>query len=110
MIHNVNAVDTDWGGWTALMLAVRWNHLDMVVSLMNHQGIDLNVQGGFHNWTALHLAVRNNRPAIVAQLVSDDRVDTSLKDEDNDTPLKYAIHRGHYECVKILREHGAPEE
>ena len=108
MIHNVNAVNNN--GWTALMYAAAHNHLDMVVSLMNHPGIDVNVQDRLDNYTALHYAVSNNRPAIVAQLVSDDRVDTSLKDKINRTPLKLAIYRGHAECVKILREHGAPEE
>ena len=111
MIHNVNAVTTDWRGFTALMFAAANDHLDMVVSLMNHPGIDLNVQGGFYNSTALHYAVDHNRPAILAQLVSDDRVDTSLKTKDNNrTPLKLAIVLGRAECVKILREHGAPEE
>ena len=108
MIHNVNAVTN--GGRTALMWAAICNHLDMVVSLMNHPGIDLNVQDRSYNFTALHLAVSNNSPAIVAQLVSDDRVDTSVKDKYYDTPLKWAIDLGHHECVKILREHGAPEE
>ena len=108
MIHNVNAV-TRYGN-TALMIAAANDHLDMVVSLMNHPGIDVNVQGGYYNFTALHLAVFNNLPAILAQLVSDDRVDTSLKDCNNHTPLKVAIDMKQDECVKILREHGAPEE
>ena len=108
MIHNVNAV-TGYYGSTALMNAAWSNHLDMVVSLMNHPGIDVNVQNNY-NSTALHYAVFNNRPAIVAQLVSDDRVDTSLKDKYNNTPLKLAIVLGYDECEKILREHGAPEE
>ena len=69
----------------------------------------MNVQDS-DNYTALHYAVSNNRLAILAQLVSDDRVDTSLKDKYNDTPLKCAIDRGLAECAKILREHGAPEE
>ena len=107
MIHNVNACNNY--GTTALMVAAGDNHLDMVVSLMNHPGIDVNVQNR-NNYTALHWAVTNNHPAIVAQLVSDDRVDTSLKDDDNRTPLKFAIDLVHDECVKILREHGAPEE
>ena len=107
MIHNVNAGD-DYGT-TALMDAAYYNHLDMVVSLMNHPGIDVNIQGGWNNMTALNMAVHNNHPAILAQLVSDDRVDTSLKDKWNNTPLKYAIRKGHHECEKILREHGAPE-
>ena len=107
MIHNVNAWDHD--GSTALMRAVYWNHLDIVVSLMNHPGIDLNVQNCW-NSTALHLAVSKNHSPIVAQLLSDDRVDTSLKDKYNDTPLAYAIYKERPECVKLLREHGAPEE
>ena len=81
----------------------------MVVSLMNHRGIDVNAQGRA-TWTALHYAVWNNCHAIVAQLLSDDRVDTSLKNMFNITPLKHAIHFGSAECEKILRKHGAPEE
>jgi len=107
MIHNVNAVDND--GTTALMFAAGNNHLDMVVSLMNHPGIDVNLQD-LLNYTALQWAVSNNRPAMVAQLVSDDRVDTSLKEKHNYTPLKLAIRFGKDECAKILRKHGAPEE
>ena len=107
MIHNVNAGKND--GTTALMYAAGYNHQDMVTALMNHQGMDVNVQNR-DNFTALHCAVGNNRPAIVAQLVSDDRVDTSLKTYYG-TPLKHAIVLpGRAECVKILREHGAPEE
>ena len=115
MIHNVNAVTTNLG-WTALMNAAWNNHLDMVISLMNHPGIDLNFQGCStiqfcHNYTALHWAVHNNHPAIVAQLLSDERIDCSLQGGAGDsTPLKCAIQYEHDECVKILREHGAPEE
>ena len=107
MIHNVNAGDNC--GATALMLAAEFNQLDIVVSLMNHPGIDVNVQDR-SNWTALHYAVDNNRPAILAQLLSDDSIDTSLKDNYYGTPLKNAIVKGRDECAKILREHGAPEE
>jgi hypothetical protein len=106
-IHDVNAGDND--GTTALMYAAWKNQLDVVMSLLNHPGIDVNVQNRNNN-TALHLAVSYNNLAMVAQLVSDDRVDTSLKNNYNRTPLKHAIDMGHHECVKILREHGAPEE
>ena len=107
-IHNVNAVNKY--GWTALMRAAYNNHLDVVILLMNHPGIDLNVQNrGNHNSTALHYAVRNNHPAIVSQLLSDDKMDASLKDCINRTALKFAIVWGHAECVTILRQHGAPE-
>jgi ankyrin repeat protein len=88
-IHDVNTVDR-WGT-TALMYAACKNHLDVVMSLMNHPRIDLNVQGGWNNRTALHHAVFNNHPAIVSQLLSDDKMDASLKDNYNRTALKSAI-------------------
>ena len=107
-INDVNAVTTTFL-YTALMLAARNNHLDIVVSLMKAKQIDLNVQNDINLdavrrnrslWfrardaptllTALHLAVENCHPAIVAQLLSDDRVDTSLKDDNGRTPLMQA--------------------
>jgi len=113
-IKNVNAGARCGGGciangYTALMFAVTNNHLDMVTALMQHPKIDLNVQN-HDNETALHVAVYLNHPAIVAQLLSDSRIDTSLKDITTETPLKKAIRWKRAECVKILREHGAPEE
>ena len=78
------------------MWAAWHNQLDVVISLMNHPGVDLNVQHRrYYNFTALQLAVRNNHPAIVSQLLSDDKIDASLKDINNRTALKYAIDRGH---------------
>jgi hypothetical protein len=106
-IHDVNTVTKF--GWTALLYAARNNQLDVVISLMNHPGIDLNVQCS-DNWTALHWAVFNNHPAIVSQLLSDDKIDASLKDRDNYTALKWAIVKKRAKCVTILRQHGAPEE
>ena len=91
------------------MRAALHNQLDVVMSLMNHPRIDLNVQDRTDNYTALHYAVANNHPAIVSQLLSDDKMDASLKDNVNNTALKYAIDIGRAECVTILRQHGAPE-
>ena len=91
------------------MFAAANNQLDVMISLMNHPGIDLNVQDRDCNRTALHWAVLNNHPAIVSQLLSDDKMDASLKDSVNKTALKRAIVWGHAECVTILRQHGAPE-
>ena len=55
----------------------------------------------------------HNHPAIVAQLLSDERIDCTLKggfQGHGRTALKVALKKGHDECVKALREHGAPEE
>eukprot|EP00505_MAST-04D_sp_SCG-Rhode-Island_P003119 Stramenopile-MAST_4_protein_3119 len=106
-IHDVNTVNN--GGRTALMYAAENNQLDVVISLMNHPGIDLNVQEPYTKSTALHIAVSNNHPAIVSQLLSDDKMDASLKDCYNWTALKCAIVWERAKCVTILRQHRAPE-
>ena len=91
--------------WAALN-----NHLDVLISLMNHQGINLNVQDR-SNHTALHFAAAHNHPAIVSQLLSDDNINANLKDNlNNNTPLTWAIYKNHHECVKILQDYGAKEE
>jgi len=89
MVQNVNAVTTGYRS-TALILAAANNHIDVVISLMNHPEIDLNFQGEL-KWTAMHHAVGWNHPAIVTQLLSDERTDSSLKDHIDWTPLMYAI-------------------
>ena len=113
-IENVNAQSScptrHCYGSTALMLAAGNNYLDIVIELMNHPKINLNVQHPEDNETALHYAVGEDHPAILLQLLSDDRINTSLKDNANWTPLKSAIKYGRDECVDILRNHGAPEE
>ena len=91
------------------MEAASNNRLDFVIALMNHPGIDVNAQD-HNNRTALHWAVGRGHPAILAQLLRDDRIDCSLKNMYNYTPLKVAIDYEHDECVKLLREHGAPED
>jgi len=78
--------------------------MDLVAALMNHPGIDLNVQDKGGN-TALHHAVANNHPTIVSQLLMGKNINTSLKDCNNETALKRAIDWGRAECVKILQKH-----
>lgn len=84
-------------------------HLDMVVSLMNNPGIDVNVLDRF-NYTALHYAVENNHLTMLTYLLSDDRVNNSIKSKTGLTPLMLAIALNRNECAKILRDHGASEE
>ena len=112
-IKDVNAVTTDWRGFTALMWAARDNHPHILLSLMNHPKIDVNVQDRC-NYTALHLAVFNNHPAIIPRLLfnvwDDSRVaDTTLKDASQNSPLSIAIACGHLECAVILQDYEAAE-
>lgn len=96
-------------GYTALMLAVVNNHLDMVVALMQHPFINLNVQNK-NKETALYLAVKTNQPIIVAQLLLSNDIDTSLKDITGTTPLSLAICWGYEECASLLRGRSDEEE
>jgi len=82
--------EVDENGWTALMMAASQAEADMVSVLMNHPDIKLNLQERWNNLTALHLAVENCYPAIVRQLLSDNRIDISLKNRSNRTPLMEA--------------------
>jgi len=82
--------EVDENGWTALMMAASQAEADMVSVLMNHPDIKLNLQERWNNSTALHLAVENCYPAIVRQLLSDNRIDISLKNRINRTPLMEA--------------------
>ena len=110
MIENVNA--TDGEGKTALMLATKSGHLDIVISLMNHPEIDLNFRWAYDNSTALHLAIFYDQYDIVVQLLSDVRVDTSLKDNENLTPFELALENRLIgeetnKIIELLRKHGA---
>ena len=96
-------------GYTALMLAVVNNHLDMVVALMQHPFINLNVQNEDKE-TALYLAVQTNQPIIVAQLLLSNDIDTSLKDITGTTPLDLAIDWGYEKCASLLRGRSDEEE
>ena len=104
-IEDVNAKNNV--GNTPLMTAAIRNQLDVVTSLMNTPAVNLN-EGGI--LTALHGAVYRNHPRIVAQLLLDSSIDCSLKDCRKQTPLKVAMIRNYVEIIKMLRDHGAPEE
>ena len=99
-IDDVNAVKD---GLTALMLAVHYNHLEIVVLLMKAEQIDLNVQD-YYNRTALHRAVVDNRVAIVRKLLSDERIDTTLKNNNNDTPLDVARKLSNIYLTEMLEQ------
>ena len=108
-VNHVNAKDND--RWTALMLAARFNQLEVVIALMNTPGIDLNAKGGpLNDGTALHQAVLQSHPDIVAQLRADSRADLNVRDRWHRTPGEIAVMSGHGEIRQMFLQHGAPEE
>lgn len=99
-ITDVNAFDHSLD--TALVIAARENHLDLVKALMKHPEINLNMQCEYKS-TALHWAVIENNPAIVAQLLSDERIDIWRRNVYGCTPVELAVIRP--ECKELLQAH-----
>jgi ankyrin repeat protein len=80
-IKNVNVLMkcTSSCDYTALMLAVNYNHLHIVKALMERPEIDLNVQSDRYGYTALHLSIIVNNPDIVKQLLSGKNINVKLR-------------------------------
>ena len=102
LIKNVNAVDTFTKATALITIMSSSDRLDLVKALMDHPDINLNAQTDY-NSTALHLAAYHDRPIILKELLCDDKIDASLVDQGNKTPLEIAIHWKHTECAKILK-------
>ena len=93
--------------WNALIEAVVNNNLHIVDCLMKHENINLNDQIGISRSTVLHFTISYKRVDILKKLLSDNRVDTTIKNNRNYTPLQYAIIDGRLECAEILMVHGS---
>ena len=100
MIHNVNAVTNYWS--TALMIAARWNRLDIVTALMNHPGIDVNVMNVRNSLTALMKAARWNHLDIVTALMNHPGIDVNVQSSDNWTALHWAVEKNRPAIVAQL--------
>ena len=67
-------------------------------------GADVNAkrEGG---WTLLHDLAHQGKKEIIELLITEG-VDVNAKDNDDDTPLDWAIKDNHTEIVNLLRKHG----
>ena len=97
---------------TALMLASKKSHLDIVKTLVN-AGAALNLQGnegGYGGNTALMYACRHGHLEVVKTLI-DSGANLNLRGNEwgrkGYTALIYSAYNGHLEIVKVLIEAGA---
>jgi ankyrin repeat protein len=96
---HVNTVNDT--GWTALALASREGHRELVQELLATDGIDPGVLVRFHG-TALHLAAGQGHSGVVAKLLAHPKVNANALDENGRTPLHNAAFGGHNACIVEL--------
>ena len=101
-ITDVNAFDCSLD--TALVIAARDNHVDLVKALMKHPEINLNMQCSYGS-TALHWAVIESHPDIVVELLKSDNIDCTRKNRGGNTPLEMSVSAVRPECEQLLLAH-----
>ena len=93
----------DAKGNIPLFNAVKGNHTEVAKLLldnMSNQTIDLNIQNK-RGQTLLHYACFNGMDPVVKTLLEHD-VKTDAKEEDEETPLHWAVAGNHISVVKLL--------
>ena len=94
----------DMLGFTALHLAVCYNHLEIAEKLLAH-GANLNAKNQVEA-TPLHLASKEGHPTIVATLLANG-ANPNLQDFEGVTPFHLVTFCGHPEVVENLLAYGA---
>ncbi|XP_063407826.1 inversin-like [Mytilus trossulus] len=91
----------EYGGWTALMLAARFGHVEVCRLLLeNRCETDITSGGG---WTALMLVARGGH-VEVCRLLLENRCKTDITDVRGWTALMSAASEGHVEVCQLLLE------
>jgi ankyrin repeat protein len=91
---------------TALMLAARLGHLEMIKTLLKHEDVDVDLQD-VNGMTAVYLAVREDHYDIV-QLLLDAQAGIDIVDfHAGRSPLRCAAERNLCEMVDLLLQYNA---
>ena len=98
---DVNSINRNDKGQTALIVASRHGHLSVVEVLLKANGIRVN-QGASGGFTALFIASQEGHLEVVEVLLSKSDIDVNKPDEDGCTPLLIASFKGHVEIVQTL--------
>ncbi|XP_056146251.1 histone-lysine N-methyltransferase EHMT1 isoform X2 [Lampris incognitus] len=94
----------DDGGWTAMIWATEYKHIDQV-KLLLFKGADADIRDKEEN-TCLHWATFSGCVEI-AELLIDAHCDLQAVNIHGDSPLHVAARENHLDCVKILLSRGA---
>lgn len=90
---------------TLLITAARNNNVDIVDYLLLN---NVNIQCvASHGKTALHIAAANGNVDIVKKLLETQKCDVNKPDDDDETPLFYAVRSDVIEIVDLLITYGA---
>ena len=93
-------------GCTALHYAASKGHTDVVSALLQHEGIQLDIQDNHGKTTPLIRSITNHHLHIAKKLI-DKRARTNLRDCEGNTALHYAIAMENVELAVDLLNHGA---
>ena len=88
-------------GWTALMLAARYDHFDALKVLLNDPNIDPNLQDSI-GLSALMLVAFMGYPDIVEELLKKINIEIDLQDQQGMNALMYAARSGKHEIFNLL--------
>ena len=111
--NNINTIDTlldkgvdvneEWMfGVTALYEAARVDASIETVRFLLEKGANVN-KGMSNGWKPIHLAV-NNGNARMVKLLLDNGADVTVRNPDDQTPLKIAEKKGYSVIARMLRE------
>lgn len=92
-------------GWTLLMLAAKYNELEIVDHLINEVKVDINKTAD-EGEGALHAAAIGNSVDVAKRLL-ELKVDVDAVDQKKRTPLFFAARTGAADVVQLLLSHGA---
>lgn len=101
----MNVLDQNSGGLTPFYLAVAFNHVSLVKSLIAHDSRQLTVSNR-EGWTPLHKACDIGLAEMTSVLL-ELGANINAEDDKGLAPLHLAAGKGHLEIVQILTQAGA---
>jgi ankyrin repeat protein len=101
LAKGIDVNKADQRGWTALTLAAKEGHVEIVRALLATPGIDVNVKLSRSGMTALMFAATFDRPEVVQELLNRG-ANVNEVDNEGRTALMWAATMGHAEVVRAL--------